>query len=120
MELKGDAKLLKIYIGADDKVNDTPLSEVIVYAARKYGIAGATVTNGFLSYGANSLADELYPMKLSDTKPVIIEIIDNIEKIDGFIHIIQNYFKNAKYGGVISTNDVNVLVYKKHRRSANK
>ncbi|OIP02785.1 MAG: hypothetical protein AUJ97_05565 [Bacteroidetes bacterium CG2_30_32_10] len=115
MELKGEAKLLKIYISADDKVNDTPLSEVIIYAARKYGIAGATVTNGLLSYGANSLANEVYPMKLSDSTPMYIEIIDNVEKIDGFINIIQNYFKNAKYGGIITISDVNVLVYKKHR-----
>jgi uncharacterized protein len=116
MELKGSAKLLKIYIGAEDTVNDTPLHEVIVYAARKYGIAGASVTQGLLSYGANSLADELYPMKLSDTKPMLIEFIDNSEKIDGFIHIIQNYFKNAKYGGIITLSNVDVLVYKKHRK----
>jgi uncharacterized protein len=120
MELKGEAKLLKIYIGSEDNVNDTPLYEVIVYAARKYGIAGATVTYGLLSYGANSLADELYPMKLSEKKPVLIEIIDNAEKIDGFIHIIQNYFKNAKYGGIITISDVDVLVYKRHRKPSNK
>lgn len=119
MDFKGEAKILKIYLGSEDKVNDTPLHEVIVYAARKYGIAGATVTQGVLSYGANSLYDELYPMKLSDTKPIVIEMIDNTEKIDGFIHIIQNYFKNAKYGGIITINSVDVLVYKKHRKPAN-
>jgi PII-like signaling protein len=117
MELKGKSKLLKIYLGSEDMVNDTPLHQVIIYAARKYGIAGATVSEGILSYGANSLTNELYPMKLSEAKPVTIELIDNEEKIDGFIHIIQNYFKNAKYGGIITISDVNVLVYKKHRKT---
>jgi len=117
MELKGKAKLLKINIGSEDYVNDTPLHEVIVYAARKYGIAGATVYQGVLSYGANSLSNEQYPMKLSDAKPVIIELIDSVEKIDGFIHIIRNYFRNAKYGGIITTSDVDVLIYKKHRKN---
>ncbi len=119
MELKGEAKLLKILIGSKDVVNDTPLYEVIVYAARKYGIAGATVIHGLLSYGANSMENELYPMKLSDEKPVIIEMIDSAEKIDGFIHIIQNYFNNAKYGGIITISNVDVLVYKKHKKPTN-
>jgi uncharacterized protein len=42
MELKGDAKLLRIFIGESDKTGHVPLYEAIVKEAKGAGLAGAT------------------------------------------------------------------------------
>ncbi len=52
MELKGEAKLLRIFLGEDDKA----LHEVVVKEARAAGLAGATVWKGVLGFGATSWA----------------------------------------------------------------
>lgn len=51
-ELKGEVKLLKIYISNTDKFKHNLMYEVLVYAARRYGLAGATVLKGTMGYGA--------------------------------------------------------------------
>ncbi len=43
MELKGEALLVRVFLGEADKVRHTPLYEAIVRAAREAGLAGATV-----------------------------------------------------------------------------
>ena len=119
MEIQGNTLLLKIFTGSLDKVNGTPLYEVIVYAARKYGIAGATVTRGIMSYGAKSFVHTAKILAISDDMPIIIEMIDETEKINGFIKIIEKYFENSKYGGLVTMQKVEVLHYSKGKSSAN-
>jgi PII-like signaling protein len=43
METTDEAKLLRIFISSTDKFKHDPLYEVVVYAAKRYGLAGATV-----------------------------------------------------------------------------
>ena len=54
MELKAEAKLLRIFLGEADKVNHTALYEAIVKEARKLGLAGATVWRGIMGFGPTS------------------------------------------------------------------
>ena len=51
MEIKGEAKLLRIFIGESDRVGRRPLHEVLVDEAKDTGLAGATVLRGILGYG---------------------------------------------------------------------
>jgi len=120
MEIQGNALLLRIFTGSLDKVNGTPLYEIIVYAARKYGIAGSTVTRGIMSYGANSFIHTAKILAISDDMPIIIEMIDEEEKVKGFIRIIEKYFENAKYGGLVTTQKVEVLHYKSGKKEDNR
>ena len=48
MKLTGEADLLRIFIGENDKRGGRPLYEVIVEEARKRGFSGATVLRGTL------------------------------------------------------------------------
>ena len=43
MEIKGSGKLLRVYVGADDRLKGKPLFEAIVLQLREIGLAGATV-----------------------------------------------------------------------------
>ena len=49
----GKAKLMRIYIGENDKWHDKPLYQALVESLRANDIAGVTVYQGILGYGAN-------------------------------------------------------------------
>ena len=92
------AKRLRIYISSTDKFEHSPLYEVIVYSARKHGLTGATVLKGIMGYGASS---EIYSNKLweiSEKIPLVVEIIDDPEKIDSFFESIKPLFEKNRKG----------------------
>jgi len=49
MVIKGEAKLLRIFISSTDKLNHEPLYQAIVFKAKEQGIAGATVLKGIMA-----------------------------------------------------------------------
>lgn len=112
MELNGQSKLLRIFLGEIDKVGHRPLYEAIVFAARNQGIAGATVLRGILSFGASTRIHTAKLIDISEDLPIVIEIIDTEEKINNFIPVINDLFDECGRGGLITLEQVNVLYYK--------
>jgi uncharacterized protein len=112
MPLNGRSKLLRIYIGEIDKIGHTPLYEAIVKAARKEGIAGATVLRGILSYGASTRIHTAMLLDISEDLPIVIEMVDTDEKIEQFLPVVEALFDQCGRGGLITTEQVNVLYYK--------
>ncbi|TAJ13437.1 DUF190 domain-containing protein [Marinilabiliaceae bacterium JC017] len=111
MILEGKVKKLKIIIGEEDRVYQRPLFEAIIFAAKKYKIAGATVTRGIISYGADSIVNNVKVFNLSDKKPIVIEMIDRPERILDFSEIVTRLVYKSESGGIIFTEDVDVLLY---------
>ncbi len=103
--------ILKVYTDENDKVNGHPLFEEIVYEARKAGIAGATVTKGIMSFGASHSIHTLKIFALSDKLPVIVEIVDNIEKLDEFAKRINQLMDLSKKGGLVTFQELEVVRY---------
>jgi uncharacterized protein len=112
MELIGDAKLLRIFIGEMDKVHGKPLYEEIVMSARKHNLAGATVLRGIMSYGANSTIHTAKLLDLSFDLPIIIEIIEHENKINDFMPLLNELLNEANYGAAVTIEKATVLVYK--------
>ncbi len=112
MELNGESKLLRIFIGEIDKIGHTPLYESILLAARKEGIAGVTVLRGIMSYGASSHIHTAKLIDISEDLPIVIEIVDTDEKINRFLPVVNGLFDECGRGGLITTERVNVLYYK--------
>lgn len=112
MELSGQSKLLRIFLGEIDKIGHRPLYEEIIYAARNQGIAGATVLRGILSFGASTRIHSAKLIDISEDLPIVIEIVDTEEKINLFIPVIQDLFEKCGRGGLITLEQVNVLYYK--------
>jgi PII-like signaling protein len=52
MELNGEGRLLRIFIGESDQWHRKPLYQELVQAARRQGLAGATVLRGIEGFGA--------------------------------------------------------------------
>ena len=111
-----NAKRLRIYISSTDKFEHKPLYEVIVYAARSYGITGATVLKGIMGYGASS---EIYSDKLweiSEKIPLVVEIIDESHKIDSFIESIKPLFEKVGKGHIITVEDTSIVLHRTGNR----
>ena len=90
MMLPKDGKLLRIFIGENDKHGAQPLFEWIVQQARKHGLAGATVLRGLEGFGAHSRLHTAKVLRLSADLPIIIEIVDTGEKIESFMPLIDD------------------------------
>lgn len=116
METKGKTTVLRIYISNTDKFRYTPLYQVVVYAARRYGMAGATVIKGVMGFGSSSVIRSSHLWDLTEKLPVIVEIVDEAEHIERFIEIILPWFERIRYGALITTNEVDVVLYKKGRK----
>ncbi|MBN1448476.1 MAG: DUF190 domain-containing protein [Bacteroidetes bacterium] len=112
MHTLGDAKLLRIFIGEKDRCDGRPLYEHIVLRAREDGLAGATVLRGIEGFGASSLLHTARLLRLSDDLPIVIEIADKEEKIQPFIARLDDIFDEAKCGGLVTLERVDVLVYR--------
>lgn len=116
METKGKTTVLRIYISNTDKFRHTPLYQVVVYAARRYGLAGATVIKGVMGFGSSSIIRSSHLWDLTEKLPVVVEIVDESEQIERFLKIILPWFEKIRYGALITTNEVDVVLYKKGRK----
>lgn len=115
MILEGEAKKLKVIIGESDRVYRRPLYEAIVFAAKKYQLAGVTVYKGLLSFGAESINNNSRVFSLSSEKPVVIEMVDRKERIDDFSVIVSKLLEKSGCGGIVYIGNVDVVVYKSGR-----
>lgn len=71
-------------IDEDRTHNGEPLYRAIVEEAQKSGIAGATVNKGIMGFGAAKTLHRERPLGRSSDLPVIIQIVDDKEKLDVF------------------------------------
>jgi PII-like signaling protein len=77
---------LRIYLGERDKdAQGHVLHEAIVHEAHRRGLAGATVLRGVAGFGARARVHTAKILRLSVDLPVVVEIIDTEEAIDGFL-----------------------------------
>lgn len=106
-----NAKLLRIFVGEYDKVGHSPLYEELVYAAKRKGLAGATVIKGVMSYGANSLIHKSKLLDISHDLPVIVEIVDSEDNINDFLEVVDDLFEQSKSGGLVTIEKANVKFY---------
>jgi hypothetical protein len=107
MQLSRDAVLLRIFIGEDDKADHRPLYEAIVLKAREMHLAGATVLRGPMGFGHSSVLHTTKIVRLSQDLPLVIEIVDAEEKINGFIEAIEGMMGSA----LVTTEKVKVIQY---------
>lgn len=88
--MPSDGKLLRIFVGENDKHEGRPLYEWIVQRAREQGLAGATVLRGIEGFGAHSRLHTAKILRLSSDLPIVIEIVDTEEKIESFLPLIDD------------------------------
>lgn len=108
MKLPRDAQMLRIFIGESDMHHSRPLYEVLVERAREAGLAGATVLNGVMGFGAHSRVHTAKILRLSEDLPIVVEIIDRPERIDEFLPLLDELVPE----GLVTLENVQVIVYR--------
>ena len=109
MELPRDAVLLRIFFGEDDRFEHRPLHEAIVLKAREMHLAGVTVLRGHIGFGHKSRIHTTKILRLSQDLPIVVEIVDTQEKIDGFLPVLDGMMSS----GLVTIEKVQVLQYGK-------
>ena len=112
MENNTEAWVLRIFIGSTDQVSQTPLYEYIVFQAKKKGLAGATVTKGIMGFGASSVIHSYKFWEVSDKVPLVVELVDEEDKIRSFYETIRPQLESMKYGCLVTMEKTAVLLYK--------
>jgi PII-like signaling protein len=90
MTIPAEGYLLRIFVGESDKHEGKPLYEWLVLKAREAGLAGATVLRGIEGFGAHSRLHTAKILRLSEDLPIVIEIVDALEKIEAFLPVVDH------------------------------
>jgi len=80
----GEQILLRVYLRTADRSPHVPTFELLLQAARKGGLAGATVLRGIVGLGSRGFARHSN-WTLVQQVPVVIEFVDDAEKIAAFV-----------------------------------
>ncbi|MBV8492712.1 MAG: DUF190 domain-containing protein [Alphaproteobacteria bacterium] len=106
MQIPGEATRLRIHIGANDTFEREPLVDAIIARARAVGLAGATAWRGITGFGAASHIHRV-ELVLSHDLPVVIELIDDADRIEAFLPVVQQMIGT----GLVTRDTVTVLRY---------
>ncbi len=106
MSLSGQARMVRIHFGEDDRWEGRPLHDAIVEEARRQDLAGATVYRGIEGYGASSRIHRKRLLTSADL-PIVVCLIDTAEKIAAFLPTIERMVSE----GLIAMSDVEVIRY---------
>lgn len=116
MGISGQAVLLRIFLGESDKLGHLPLYEALVRKTREMNIAGATVLKGVLGYGASDHIRTSKLLDLSGDMPMIVEIVDEVEKIEALEPVLSAMIEQAGRGGMMTLENLRVIHYKPGRK----
>jgi uncharacterized protein len=109
MQLPEESYLLRIFIGESDRHEGKPLYEWIVVQARAQELAGATVLRGLMGYGADTREIQTFKIeRLSTDLPLVIEIVDEKEKLEAFLASIESTIK----AGLVTMEKVQIRLYR--------
>ena len=107
MQVPHDAVLLRVFFGEADKFDGRPLYEQIVLKAREMHLAGATVLRGPMGFGHSSRLHTAKILRLSEDLPLVIEIVDSEDKINGFLPALETMMGS----GLVTLEKVRVVRY---------
>jgi uncharacterized protein len=107
MKRKGNAKMLRVYFGEDDKWKDKPLYRTIVDKCRELDLAGATVFRGIEGYGASTLIHRSHLLTFSPDAPIMVSVIDSDENIQKLLPFLDEVVSD----GLIAMSEVEVIQY---------
>lgn len=109
MNVSPEGYLLRIFVGESDRYGHHPLYESIVLKAREKGLAGATVLRGVMGFGEHSILHTAKILRLSEDLPMVVEIVDSLEKIEAFLPELDGMIGD----GLVTLEKVRVIQYKR-------
>ena len=107
LKRESKAKMMRIYVGENDKWNGKPLHEAIVEGLRAHDIAGVTVYAGILGYGANRRIHKDAKLSLSHDRPILLSVVDSEEKLQKFMPVLDEMVQQ----GLVVLSDADIIKY---------
>jgi PII-like signaling protein len=102
---QGKARMMRVFLGEQDRWHGEPLYDAIVKRLRMQDIAGATVYRGILGYGAKREPQRTHLLHISENLPLMISVIDTPEKIAEAAAIVEEMLGD----GLIAISDVDIV-----------
>ena len=112
MENNTDARVLRIFVSSTDKFKNGLLYETLVFAAKRYGLNGATVLKGVMGFGSSSVIRSTRFWEITEKLTVIIEIVDEADKIEKFTQKILPWFDKISTGCLITSEKADIVLFK--------
>jgi uncharacterized protein len=107
LKREGKAKLMRIFVGENDKWSDKPLYKALIESMRANDIAGVTVYQGILGYGANRRIHKDSALHLSHDRPMMLSIVETEEKLQAYFPVLDQMVQQ----GLVVLSDVDIIKY---------
>ena len=98
---------MRIFVGENDKWRDKPLHKALIESMRANDIAGVTVYQGILGYGANRRVHKETTLNLSHDRPMMLSVVDTEEKLKAYFPILDSMVQQ----GLVVLSDVDIVKY---------
>ncbi|KTB48169.1 DUF190 domain-containing protein [Dehalogenimonas alkenigignens] len=106
-KIEGEQVLMRVFIGESDTHSGRPLYLTLLELFKSRGLAGATVLRGIGGFGARSHIHTTHLLRLSQDLPVVIEVVDSQEHLDGVLPEVEKLMGD----GLITMEKVRVIRY---------
>ncbi|HEV3481552.1 MAG TPA: DUF190 domain-containing protein [Candidatus Acidoferrales bacterium] len=107
LKREGKAKLMRIYVGENDRWSDKPLYKALLESMRANDIAGVTVYQGILGYGANRRIHKDSALHLSHDRPMMLSVVETEEKLQAYFPVLDQMVQQ----GLVVLSDVDIIKY---------
>ena len=107
LKRESKAKLMRIYVGENDKWSDKPLYKALLESMRANDIAGVTVYQGILGYGANRRIHKDSALHLSHDRPMMLSVVETEEKLQAYFPVLDQMVQQ----GLVVLSDVDIIKY---------
>jgi PII-like signaling protein len=104
---------LKIKASTTDKIGTKLLYQYLVELAHRKGIAGSTVFRGIMGYGSSNAIRSSRFWELTEKLPVVIEFVDQTEKLELFYSEIEEELLGMSKGCLVTMEPTEILLQKK-------
>ncbi len=102
-------EMLRIYLGADDRIAGHPLYEVLLEKAQECDLSGGSIFKGIEGYGAHGEVHSSQILRLSEKLPVTAEFVGRSFKIENFLEKIHGLIEE----GLITRTPVQITKLRK-------
>lgn len=116
METNSEARRLRIYVSSTDRFRHALLYEMLVFAAKRYGLTGATVLKGVMGFGSSSVVRSTRFWEITEKMPIVIEMVDEASKIEHFTQKILPWFDKIETGCLITSEKADIVLFKQGKK----
>lgn len=102
MGQSSEKTVMRLYLNENDRSGHRPLQDAVTELLRHEGAAGVSIFRGIAGFGVHGAYHTDRLLDLSSALPLIIEVIDDDERINHLLPLVEKLMP----GGMITTGKV--------------